>query len=204
MRPCEATVQLEANSVMPKNGAANCALYIYTSCTLPGNAHYKSCHLFAILFTMDLVLRIADEYMLDSLWACLVPLNDTLADRPFPTTLATNASRPQSAWPRDYIPRQLLSLTLVTLIGINLIYFIFATISFQFIFNHELMRHPRFLKNQIKFEIETSLKSIPAATLLMVPWFQAEVMGYSRLYDDVSKHGWLYFAFSIPLYVSLH
>ncbi|KAF8553132.1 hypothetical protein OG21DRAFT_1597818 [Imleria badia] len=92
---------------------------------------------------MDLVLHIADEYMLHSLWARL------------------------SGWPRDYIPRQLLSLTMVTLIGINLVYFIFATISFQFIFNHELMRHPRFFKNQIRFEIQTSLKTIPATTLLM-------------------------------------
>ena len=66
------------------------------------------------------------------------------------------------------------------------------------------MRHPRFLKNQIRYEIQSSLKSFPATTLLMLPWFQAEVMGYSRLYDDVSEYGWLYFAFSIPLYVAIH
>lgn len=153
---------------------------------------------------MDLVLRIADKYVLDSLWARLVPLNDPdpLVNQPFQSILASNASTiPQSAWPQDYIPRQLLSLTLVTLVGIHLIYFTFAGLSFQFIFNRELMRHPRFLKNQIRYEIQSSLKSFPATTLLMLPWFQAEVMGYSRLYDDVSEYGWLYFTFSIPLYV---
>ena len=155
---------------------------------------------------MDLVLHIADEYLLDSVWARLVPLDHPLADhhsRPF---LAGNAStialQPQSAWPRDHIPRQLLSLIVVTLIGIHLLYFIFAGLSFKLIFNHDMMRHPRFLKNQIKLEILCSVKAFPGMTLLTLPWFQAEVMGFSRLYDDVSEYGWFYLFFSVPLYVS--
>ncbi|KAN0073584.1 hypothetical protein V8E55_012191 [Tylopilus felleus] len=155
---------------------------------------------------MDLVLRTADEYILDSLWARLVPLNDAFTDHHLHSILTANASavalEPHSAWPRDYIPRQLLSLTLLTLIGIHLIYFTFAGLSFQFLFNHELMRHPRFLKNQIRFEIQTSLTSFHTTTLLMLPWFQAEVMGYSRLYDNVSEYGWPYFALSIPLFLT--
>lgn len=155
---------------------------------------------------MDLVLHIADVYLLDSVWARLVPLDDPLADHPSRSFLAGNAStiafQPQSAWSRDYIPRQLLSLIVVTLIGIHLLYFIFAGLSFQFIFNHDMMRHPRFLKNQIKLEIQCSLKAFPGMTLLTLPWFQAEVMGLSRLYDDVSEYGWLYLVFSVPLYVS--
>ncbi|KAF8549815.1 hypothetical protein OG21DRAFT_1420709 [Imleria badia] len=143
---------------------------------------------------MELALRTADELILDSLWARLVPFNDPLAD-----PLATNVSSmslQRSAWPRDYIPRQLLSLTVVTLISVNLVYFTFATLSYLFIFNHDLMRHPRFFKNQIRFEILTSLKTIPLATLLMLPWFQAELMGYSLMYDNVSEYGWPYFVFS--------
>jgi Delta7-sterol 5-desaturase len=35
--------------------------------------------------------------------------------------------------------------------------------------------------------------------LLTLPWFQAEVMGYSWLYDDVGKYGWFYFFASVPL-----
>lgn len=51
-----------------------------------------------------------------------------------------------SAWPRDYIPRQLLSLTVVTLIGIHVLYFLFAALSYYLIFDHDMMKHPRFLK----------------------------------------------------------
>jgi lathosterol oxidase len=51
-----------------------------------------------------------------------------------------------SAWPRDYIPRQLLSLTLITLIGIHVLYFLFATLSYYLIFDHDMMKHPKFLK----------------------------------------------------------
>ncbi|KAG8213033.1 C5-sterol desaturase [Butyriboletus roseoflavus] len=153
---------------------------------------------------MDLVLHVCDEYVLDSVWARLVPLNDPLADHHPHSFLAANAStmalRPQSAWPRDHVPRQLLSLIMVTLIGIHILYFIFAGLSFRFIFNHDMMRHPRFLKNQIKFEIISSLKAFPVMTLLTLPWFQAEVMGYSRLYDDVSEYGWLYLVLSVPFF----
>ncbi|KAF9223437.1 hypothetical protein BS17DRAFT_781852 [Gyrodon lividus] len=153
---------------------------------------------------MDLVLHIADEYFLDKVWARLVPLNDhfdtssaSLASANFSTISFT----PQSAWPRDHIPRQLLSLSVITLIGIHFLYFIFAGLSYQFIFNHDMMQHPRFLKNQIKLEIQASLQAFPAMTLLTLPWFQAEVMGYSRLYDNVDEYGWLYLGFSIPFFL---
>jgi len=109
----------------------------------------------------------------------------------------SNLPLSESAWPRDYIPRQILSLTVLTLVGIVLLYFVFATLSYYFIFNHEMMRHPRFLKNQVRLEIMTSIRAFPGMTLLTLPWFQAEVMGYSKLYDDVGKHGWGYLVFSI-------
>lgn len=85
---------------------------------------------------------------------------------------------------------------MVTLVGIFLLYFVFATLSFVFIFNHEMMQHPRFLKNQIKLEIQLSLRSFPGMTLLTLPWFQLEVMGYSRLYDEPLEYGWFYLIFS--------
>jgi len=140
---------------------------------------------------MDLVLSTCDHFVFDSLWASIVPLNSSLPH-----------STPRvSAWPRNYIPRQIISLIILTLIGIHLLYFLFAGLSYKFIFNHEMMRHPRFLKNQVKLEIETSLRSFPGMTLLTLPWFQAEVMGYSKLYRDVDQYGWLYLFASVPLFL---
>ncbi|PFH53177.1 hypothetical protein AMATHDRAFT_55635 [Amanita thiersii Skay4041] len=110
-------------------------------------------------------------------------------------------SQSVSAWPRDYIPRQLLSLIVITLIGIHILYFLFAWISYHFIFNHEMMKHPRFLKNQVKLEIQCSIRSFPGMTMLTLPWFQAEVMGYSKLYDGLDTYGYLYLFASIPLFL---
>ncbi|KAI0950891.1 hypothetical protein AcW1_008077 [Taiwanofungus camphoratus] len=110
---------------------------------------------------------------------------------------ASPSSSLVSAWPRNYVPRQVLSLLVLTLIGIHFLYFSFAWLSYKFFFNHEMMKHPRFLKNQVKMEIQTSLKAFPAMTLLTLPWFQGEVMGYSLLYDNVADYGWPYFFFSI-------
>lgn len=104
-----------------------------------------------------------------------------------------------SAWPREYLPRQLLSLAAITLIGIHVLYFLFAWLSYKFIFNHDMMRHPRFLKDQVILEIKTSLCSFPGMTILTLPWFQAEVMGYSKLYDGLDTYGYFYLFASVPL-----
>ena len=126
---------------------------------------------------MDLVLRICDDLFLDEIWSCLMPL------------------------PREYIPRQLISLCVITLIGIHVLYFLFAWISYKFIFNHEMMKHPRFLKDQVKLEIQSSLRSFPGMMLLTLPWFQAEVMGYSKMYDGLDTYGYFYLLASVPLCV---
>ncbi|CDO75791.1 hypothetical protein BN946_scf184934.g6 [Trametes cinnabarina] len=107
-----------------------------------------------------------------------------------------------SAWPRDYLPRQIISLFILTLVGIHALYFIFASLSYKFIFNHDMMKHPRFLKNQIKLEIQSSLQAFPLMTLLTLPWFVAEVRGYTKLYDDVEEYGWGYFFLSIFLFLA--
>lgn len=62
-----------------------------------------------------------------------------------------------------------------------------------------MMQHPKFLKNQVKLEIQSSMRAFPMITLLTLPWFQAEVMGYSKLYDDVDQYGWTYFFASIAM-----
>ncbi|CCO28872.1 sterol desaturase, putative [Rhizoctonia solani AG-1 IB] len=105
-----------------------------------------------------------------------------------------------SAWPRDYVPRQLISLTLITLIGIHVLYFVFAALSYYLIFDHNMMKHPRFLKNQVKLEIECALRAFPAMTLLTLPWFLGEVRGYSRLYEDPAEYGYAYLVLSVPFF----
>lgn len=189
---------------------------------------------------MDLVLELADEYVLDKVWAYLVPVsafaasvNSTLLK----TAVAMNASYPAltanpasstwshlvsylphpplphelllspavsdvpltSAWPRDYALRQIISLLTITLVGIHVLYFLIAWLSYRYIFNHEMMKHPRFLKDQVRLEIMCSLKAFPGMTLLTLPWFVAEARGHSNLYTDVSEYGWGYFFCSIFL-----
>lgn len=178
---------------------------------------------------MDLVLGLADEYLLDKAWAFMVPASvfvtpswvvnisqsslapivqpaswhhnfvSLLPHPPLPSTYDPATLTPISAWPRDYIPRQLISLSVVTLIGIFCLYLLFAGLSYQYLFNHDIMNHPRFLKNQVKLEIQCSLRAFPGMTLLTLPWFQAEVRGYSKLYDSVDDYGLAYLLFSIPL-----
>ncbi|KAJ8517089.1 hypothetical protein ONZ45_g5679 [Pleurotus djamor] len=186
---------------------------------------------------MDLVLEICDHFLLDKVWASVVPLSafaqspealhalnvstsalplvastkwSTFVSRlphpPLPMdemkSIYSSAALPAvSAWPRDYIPRQLISLTVITYIGIHVLYFLFAWISYKFIFNHDMMRHPRFLKDQVKLEIQCSLRAFPGMIALTLPWFQGEVMGYSRLYNNVEDYGWFYLFASVPLYL---
>lgn len=189
---------------------------------------------------MDIILRLADDYVLDKAWAYLVPVSAFAASvnstvfksasslnssypllSAVPTTStwthlishlphppladelllspAVSDMIPTSAWPRDYLPRQIISLATITFVGIHVMYFLFAGLAYQFIFNHDMMKHPRYLKNQVKLEIMCSLKAFPGMILLTLPWFVGEVRGYSKLYDNVDEYGWAYFFFSIIL-----
>ncbi|KAF8313591.1 hypothetical protein DL93DRAFT_1148595 [Clavulina sp. PMI_390] len=178
---------------------------------------------------MDVILHVADYYVLDNLWAKLLPLEPA-------HTVSVNASRPVwldgfieslpqflqppsldpltavassspffapsvSAWPREYFVRQILSVATLTMIGIVALYMIFAGLSYYFIFDHRMMRHPRFLKNQVKLEIETSMQSFPGMMVLTLPWFMGEVRGYSRLYSNVEDYGLAYLILSVPFFL---
>jgi lathosterol oxidase len=172
---------------------------------------------------MDVILEAADHFVLDNLYAKLVPaaaflppptINGTVWKHPLwqqfvsylphpPLPYEVSRSHPEflppiSAWPRDYIPRQCLSLIITTLIGVHLLYFFFSTFSYYFVFNHAMMKHPRFLKNQVRQEIVMSLQAFPAIMLLTLPFFEGEVLGYSKLYNDIDEYGWTWFFLSIP------
>ncbi|KAK5680863.1 c-5 sterol desaturase [Elasticomyces elasticus] len=99
-----------------------------------------------------------------------------------------------SKWDRDNMWRQLLSLYAITVILGSAIYFLFATLSYIFVFDKNTFNHPKYLKNQMRLEIKQTLESIPLMAVLTVPVFVAEVRGATFIYDDVSNPG-----FSHPL-----
>ncbi|EIW77359.1 hypothetical protein CONPUDRAFT_84469 [Coniophora puteana RWD-64-598 SS2] len=147
---------------------------------------------------MDVVLDLADTYVLDSVWARLLP---TAAHSPIISNVTSPSLPFASAWARDFVPRQLISLSVLSFVGIHMLYFVIATLSYYIVFDHKMMRHPRFLPHQVKLEIETSVRAFPGMILLTVPLFQAEVMGYSRLYEDVGEYGWMYLVCSVPMFL---
>ncbi|KAL1923474.1 uncharacterized protein VTP21DRAFT_8454 [Calcarisporiella thermophila] len=59
------------------------------------------------------------------------------------------------------------------------------------------MKHPKFLKGQVRKEIALACSSIPFLSLYTVPWFLFEVRGYSKLYTNVDDYGWPYLLFSV-------
>ena len=107
-----------------------------------------------------------------------------------------------AAWPEQSLLRQFLSLFTITTVGGWLLYMSFATLSYVFVFDHRLRKHPLFLPNQVRREIVHASKSIPWMTLMTTPIFVLEVRGYSRLYEGVSGvRGWMFNAASMLLFL---
>ncbi|KAL7420388.1 c-5 sterol desaturase [Cryptotrichosporon argae] len=159
---------------------------------------------------MDLVLQYADEYLLDRAYAYVLP------HPPVPALLAAEAksnltysalsastfapepliAATSSLLGRDSLVRQTTSLLAIALVAALILYFSICSLSYFFLFDRRLEHHPRFLPNQVRQEIVSSLIAAPAIDVLTVPWFLGEVRGYSQLYDNVADKGWAYFAFS--------
>jgi lathosterol oxidase len=105
------------------------------------------------------------------------------------------------AYPLSSNHRQSVSLYAITFVGIMVLYFVFAGLSYRYIFNHEMKKHPRFLKNQVALEIKTSLNAFAPLDALTLPWFLAEVRGHSMLYENISDYGLLYAILSVPFFL---
>jgi lathosterol oxidase len=99
--------------------------------------------------------------------------------------------------PRDDLLRQTLTLSVVLLVGGYISYFTGSTFSYYFVFDHKLMQHPKFQKNQVALEIQHSCKNIPVVTMLLVPLFLTQIRGYSKLYTDLSDYSLAYTVLSI-------
>lgn len=164
---------------------------------------------------MDAALEILDPLVLDRLYAYLVPAvttptadgvvlsngfaNNTSAFSKSPSQ--TSSSLYESAWPRDNILRQCASILLITQVGATLLYWVFSAFSYYFIFDRRLEYHPRFLKNQIRQEIVSSMTAVPWINIMTLPFFLAEVRGKSFLYTRVDEYGWAWMAISTVLFL---
>jgi lathosterol oxidase len=158
---------------------------------------------------MDLVLEYCDEYAFDAAYAYLFPAPAGSSAHASASagkllsngTSAAGAAAQQtievvSRYARDSIPRQCASLMFIALTAALVLYFLFCSLSYYFLYDRRLEHHPRFLKNQIRQEIISSLIAAPTIDLLTLPWFLGEVRGYSKLYNNVEDMGWGYFIFS--------
>ncbi|TPX56372.1 hypothetical protein PhCBS80983_g04581 [Powellomyces hirtus] len=133
---------------------------------------------------MDIILDLADQHGLDSVY------------KHFPEVLEPYVSS------RNHAFRQCLSLWLISLVGVNILYFLFSTLSYYTLFDQRILKHPKYLPNQIWREIKLSVTSFPITALVTVPWFFFEIRGYSKLYKNVDEWGWGYFAFSILAFLA--
>lgn len=172
---------------------------------------------------MDLVLNYFDDYAGDRLYSAinLLPYHShSLANATISSTSGTATTLTASVYnalansisnmPRDNILRQCISLYGLVYLGILLLYFSIATFSYYYIFDHRMQNHPRYLKNQVKLEIQLSLEAFPLLDLLTLPWFVGDVRGWSMLYDTIEqgpfgKQGgympYLYMAFSAAIFL---
>ncbi|KAH8196208.1 hypothetical protein TruAng_009624 [Truncatella angustata] len=140
---------------------------------------------------MDVVLEVFDSLVLDQLYAKCIP-SGTIENGAFSqlnntSIVLDNAQTDQtSAWQRDNIWRQTLTLYMLTWIFGTVLYLICATLSYVFIFDKATLKHPKVLKNQVSLEIKHALASTPYIALLTTPLFLLEVRGYSKLYATMA------------------
>ncbi|KAI4200650.1 MAG: hypothetical protein LQ350_003791 [Teloschistes chrysophthalmus] len=176
---------------------------------------------------MDIVLEIFDTFLFDRLYASAFPALNTANSkdgvqfaatstfssmRELPTayhsptqfwTLEPTKYAFMSEWPRDDIWRQTLSLYLITWLFGLVVYFIFASLSYLFIFDHATFTHPKYLKNQVRLEIKQASIALPIMAIFTVPFFVGEVRGYAKLYDDPADAPfWLYNLVQFPLFIT--
>jgi len=170
---------------------------------------------------MDVALELCDKYLFDHIYAALLPrqtlsydlgngvVNSTAFDpkasspweyHPASTFLsfAPKDAAYMSRWTRDNIWRQLITLYIITWFAGASIYFIVSTLSYVFVFDKTTYQHPKFLKNQVRMEIRQAVDAMPFIALMTVPFFFAEIRGYSKLYDANSEgpgswYNWMQF-----------
>ncbi|KAI5285828.1 c-5 sterol desaturase [Ascosphaera acerosa] len=108
-----------------------------------------------------------------------------------------------SVFPRDNAFRQTLTLFMITWIFGVVLYFVFASLSYLFIFDHNTFHHPKFLKHQVRQEIMQTMRAMPLMSALTVPFFLGEVRGHSKIYDRLDEAPFpLYNLLQFPLFIA--
>jgi lathosterol oxidase len=102
--------------------------------------------------------------------------------------------------PANHPLRELLTLWLITWVGGVFLVLIPDAINYYFFFDHNLMKHKRFLPNQVRQEIAYAMWAIPYMTFLTAVMFVLELHGFGYLYTNVDDHpwGWWMIALTIP------
>jgi lathosterol oxidase len=122
---------------------------------------------------MDVALEFLDPLVLDKAYAWALPSSDFgLSNTSYSNLSAVNTAA-TSQWPRDNIYRQILSILVITQLGATSLYLFFSALSYYFVFDRRLEYHPRFLKNQVRQEIISSLSAVPFINFLTLPIFLA-------------------------------
>lgn len=153
---------------------------------------------------MDVALEFLDPLILDKAYAWAIPRPGEFGDLGNGSYTGFTSSAPESLWPRDNIYRQTISILALTQFGATSLYLIFSALSYYFIFDRRVEYHPRFLKNQVRQEIKSSLSAVPVINILTLPWFLAEVRGKSLLYADVGDYGYTWLLISTVLYMAFN
>ncbi|KLU89389.1 C-5 sterol desaturase [Magnaporthiopsis poae ATCC 64411] len=170
---------------------------------------------------MDVVLEVTDTFLWDYMYAWALPAPQTSLGLglglPNSTTIGNgweykpstaffslqpSQAAYQSSLPRDNAYRQGFSLFLIIWLFGLLVYFVFASLSYFFVFDKANMSHPKFLKNQIWLEMVQANQAFPVMSILTVPIALAEVRGYSKLYDTTEEGpGYWYNFAQVPLFL---
>jgi lathosterol oxidase len=153
---------------------------------------------------MDVALEFLDPLVLDKAYAWALPSSDFGLSNSSYSDLSSVNTAPTSQWPRDNIYRQILSILVITQLGATSLYLFFSALSYYCVFDRRLEYHPRFLKNQVRQEIVSSLSAVPFINLLTLPIFLAEVRGKSLLYSNTSDYGWSWLVISTILYMGFN
>ncbi|KAI9016533.1 hypothetical protein CLU79DRAFT_847507 [Phycomyces nitens] len=144
---------------------------------------------------MDIVVEYADEYLFDALYSKVIQ-----------TSFSSNGTSDAliQGLVRDNIYRQSITVFFILTGGGFLFYLFAATLSYYLVYDHNIMKHPKFLKNQIRMEIECALSAMPGIAVMTVPWIVGELRGYSYVYSGMPQgfYEWAYFFLSIPAFLA--